>query len=728
MKLSNGKILKQLVLICVSIFIVYTVCIILLFFRSDISIKADEFDKNNQLLTKNASLLFDQKIGYILSLCEQLSLDSDVIRFANNQNPAEKGYQTLLAVNKVSSSSNSFSSLSCSVFVINPYLDMVATPLQSMNIDGLAQILGIDRACITDTFANMQQSTKIREVQFYSQTLGTNEKDNLLLFVDKKSGSQTIPIAVLVSRTYLFDGISLQSDSAMECLIDHNPVLVETNALATSSKGDYRQNAKKYTDTSDTFANITFALYSKGYQYVENNLRFFILILTLNAFLFAAVLLLLLAAIHHIYRPIGSIVSNIKKYAGYDSDDEIYILEHNFTNLTEHNKALEEQAKQGTERLKEHVIAELLYGVLRADKIEAERKNGCLAYLKDDITVTVIAFSDTEHLKNVDSAMRLSEIKDTIFRYLKENIKLDNGAEMIFLNEKHMVILTSGYQPDTLQGLIMQELGLAEEYYGIVLKIATGSCCNTLSDVKDSYFEAVSMLERQNDKSGNMLNAANYSMDCCFFYPLDIEQNLIASVQQGNAEKTALLLDSILQKNAAHLIGPAQLEEFKLAITMTLKRLLQLATQKEIADANIRIPDTAPENNAFQQEIKAAFLNLCNAYSEKELVFSNTLTRQIIAYIKDHYMNDISLTDIAERYNISIGYIGKLFRENTNTSFKSYLNQYRISIAKQLIANDKDIKLLTVAERVGFTNAITFNRVFKRYENLSPSEYRDSLD
>ena len=87
-------------------------------------------------------------------------------------------------------------------------------------------------------------------------------------------------------------------------------------------------------------------------------------------------------------------------------------------------------------------------------------------------------------------------------------------------------------------------------------------------------------------------------------------------------------------------------------------------------------------------------------------------------------MKDISLSDAADQYEISQGYVGKLFREHLQTTFKDYLNQYRVDAAKELLVQNPTMKINEIAQRVGFISAVTFNRVFKRYESVSPGEYR----
>jgi YesN/AraC family two-component response regulator len=103
------------------------------------------------------------------------------------------------------------------------------------------------------------------------------------------------------------------------------------------------------------------------------------------------------------------------------------------------------------------------------------------------------------------------------------------------------------------------------------------------------------------------------------------------------------------------------------------------------------------------------------------------MLQKVIKYIEENYSKDISLADAANFCGISSGYVGKLFREHTgDTTFKDYLNKFRVEKAKELILADKNIKINDIAATVGFLNTTTFIRVFKKYESITPGEYKIS--
>lgn len=103
-------------------------------------------------------------------------------------------------------------------------------------------------------------------------------------------------------------------------------------------------------------------------------------------------------------------------------------------------------------------------------------------------------------------------------------------------------------------------------------------------------------------------------------------------------------------------------------------------------------------------------------YSEK---FTN-----ICNYINEHFAEDLSLEDIAERANFSKYHFTRLFKQFTGYSFYKYLNRKRIECAEKLLINP-DISITDVAMNSGFTSLSAFIRMFKQMKGCTPTEFRN---
>jgi AraC-like DNA-binding protein len=100
------------------------------------------------------------------------------------------------------------------------------------------------------------------------------------------------------------------------------------------------------------------------------------------------------------------------------------------------------------------------------------------------------------------------------------------------------------------------------------------------------------------------------------------------------------------------------------------------------------------------------------------------VVRQIQSFILNNFDDpDITLEDAAERAHLSKFYFTRFFKKHIGQSFHSYLSMTRINFAKQYLA-DSDTPVTDIAFRCGFGSLQTFNRLFKLYTGVTPSQYR----
>lgn len=111
---------------------------------------------------------------------------------------------------------------------------------------------------------------------------------------------------------------------------------------------------------------------------------------------------------------------------------------------------------------------------------------------------------------------------------------------------------------------------------------------------------------------------------------------------------------------------------------------------------------------------------------ESEAVQMNTFVKSAREYVEEHYTDDISLQEVAEKIGISAGYLSTMFAQNMNCKFVDYLNNVRIERACTYLEQGY-LKTYEIAYRVGFKDEKYFSRVFKKIKGMSPKEYRTGI-
>jgi len=99
------------------------------------------------------------------------------------------------------------------------------------------------------------------------------------------------------------------------------------------------------------------------------------------------------------------------------------------------------------------------------------------------------------------------------------------------------------------------------------------------------------------------------------------------------------------------------------------------------------------------------------------------LVRKGMAYVHEHYAESMTRETLARHVGVSEDYMTRCFRQELGITPMAYLNRYRVSRAKELLAAGRK-SMTEVAMAVGFSDSNYFGRVFRREVGISPSDYR----
>lgn len=87
---------------------------------------------------------------------------------------------------------------------------------------------------------------------------------------------------------------------------------------------------------------------------------------------------------------------------------------------------------------------------------------------------------------------------------------------------------------------------------------------------------------------------------------------------------------------------------------------------------------------------------------------------------------NLNVTVICEAAGVSVQRLTRMFQAQFNMAIAEYMNSCRIKLAKELLPN-KQLTVSQIAQQVGYSNADTFTRNFRKVEGITASEYRKML-
>lgn len=211
-------------------------------------------------------------------------------------------------------------------------------------------------------------------------------------------------------------------------------------------------------------------------------------------------------------------------------------------------------------------------------------------------------------------------------------------------------------------------------------------------------------------------------------YPVELENQMKAAVCTGERGKIQGLVERFYGyfKNGK-VYSPKEIKESYVRFQWAL---LNIAKEVDCIDYK-RVDQKELLNRIMgaktEEELRNTFeLLLCHMRTpagEGEAV--SLAVKKAQSMIHEFYADGITLGEIAERLNLTQEYLGTQFHRELGENFSSYIRNYRLMKAKELLIGTQ-LKQYEISEKVGYTDSKYFARVFKECVGMSPAEYRKS--
>lgn len=248
-----------------------------------------------------------------------------------------------------------------------------------------------------------------------------------------------------------------------------------------------------------------------------------------------------------------------------------------------------------------------------------------------------------------------------------------------------------------------------------------------LDKIKESYVEAMRCIEEGESHVAHVddLPLAGKIDDD---YPIDVERKMFSYIEQGDtvqAKQQAKIFFDMLCDN----FGQYD-DDIKLKVLELVMRAETMGVNAGGLDYGFRYRKDYLSNVIAMKdyrELSQWFVTkiglVCENISTKREEGSETVISKAMEYIDENFTNNISLDDVSKVVNISPYYFSKLFKEEAGVNFIDYLTKKRIDYAKKLL-EDNTYSIKEVCAMCGYSDPNYFSRIFKKKENVTPSEYR----
>jgi len=352
----------------------------------------------------------------------------------------------------------------------------------------------------------------------------------------------------------------------------------------------------------------------------------------------------------------------------------------------------------------------------------------------------IVATFETDHDEQDDPLEAMALLEVTLEVFQKE------GRDIVFQFENQIVIIFTAnshgegqydslFRKQTFRK-IEQLQAYLEKYFSFPIVIGVGNLVHVPSAISQSYRQA--------------LEALNYSS----FYPeqlllviSDLEKpdtqedkihlqellsNVIIAVKLGSEEQVVESVNNLFGERAAALPFEG-LQAFLLELSASLNTLAEsydynLFQLSEEGDSRSFFSELGSLNTLGKARrwLTKLALSIHTTISGQRENSHIQFVQEAKALIAKHFTEPgFGLDQVCEMIGVSPSYFSSTFKREVGVSFVQYLTAMRMTRAKELLVKSEG-KTYEIAQAVGFSESNYFSFCFKRYEGVSPSQYRQA--
>lgn len=198
-----------------------------------------------------------------------------------------------------------------------------------------------------------------------------------------------------------------------------------------------------------------------------------------------------------------------------------------------------------------------------------------------------------------------------------------------------------------------------------------------------------------------------------------VKRNFEERIKVNFSEGKGILSDDPVRNTRYHFI---------IAVAMTSRICIMDGMNHDVAytlsDIYIRKADKCTSVNEMIDMLGEMFVDFSERM--KEIRKNNATSihiRKCIDYIYKHLADKLTVVSVAEHLKIDPTYLSKLFIKETGTSFRRYIINTKISVAKNMIMNS-ELSFLEISLSLGFSSQSAFISTFRQVTGYTPKEFR----
>lgn len=713
---------------------------------------------SRQLLLTQLQTSVESTVAGIEKLCNEVAFDKSVHQYAKGL----PGF-TYKELKSVLSSRLYQGDVVYDYFVYVKSTDEIITPTIKMSSRQFYDIIYTFEDMSYEEFREQYLEPVHFQKYMPLQSLILYDEESILIlpfvqsFPVAASGEPLGQVICFINARKLFENVNLihQSTGSDVYILDENNNIIITSedaafldaSMADAASGKIEQGTVISKRTADTLGwkfivrTPTVLSFTENRRFLQNSLLIFLIYLGIG-------LVMVCFLARRNYSPISEISSLIHNNPPEGlpltgTNNEFDAIKGTLIHQFQRDKKLNSIINSQLPYVRRAMLDRMLKGLVTDyDQAIEHLKEMDMSFSTDSFLVVSLEIAETCPFLQFENAwdenlflarMVVSNVGNELFEPHFENYYID-------YEQQHCVFLLCPKKEQPMEELSEEIVLLTSKLHDFIqneFQIECNIGISTLHHAPGSiplcFDEAckASQYSRLAQAEGPVFFSDLLNLETNYYYPAEMEYQLISSLKAGHFDQAKAFIEKILQLNTHEKsLSPHALRGLLFEINSTLSKQL---SSIHIAKGENPVAETgfnALSDPLSLETARAKYMEMIDQISYQKMTEPavskpEKLAASIASYITENAGSQwIDLNTLSEVFHVTPQYISNIFKKYQNENIKDYISRAKLEVAKELLLTT-ELSVNEIAQRLGYAGEIGVIRLFKKYEGITPGDFRN---
>lgn len=445
------------------------------------------------------------------------------------------------------------------------------------------------------------------------------------------------------------------------------------------------------------------------------------------------------------YNPINELVRNLKDKFGENSSkegNEFSFIQNSIYNVYNEKEIISEKLKQQNDTIRVDFIARLIKGKFDGKIPDSNILDSYGIHFDSKIFIVLVFYIENSSMVILDGVEEnkqnsVKDFRNIIFEGVKDLI--GNGYNLYASDLEDMITCIVNIENEKINNWrsdIDAMIIILREKTKLDFVVSISGLNENISGIHKAYKESMETMEYRLFNSYSrtiyhddikLLEQKSYN----YFYSIEDEQKLINNIKIGDFEKAQEIVENVLQENFSTRM--VSIHMAKCVMFDLISTFIKAVNSENILNESKFLEDknlvqrllTFETLDDMKFEISNYLKDVCEYMLENgQHKSKNGIVDKINSIIENRYFDEnLNVSTLADEVGMNSKYISALYKENTGESIIEFISKIRIEKAKVLLKEEASI--VDTARKVGFSNSNALIRAFKKYEGITPGQFKE---